>query len=71
VVTDDRRGAPCPRGTEDEIPVARGVDEDELIEHWTLVGDGWTLLAGKRGPTRLGFALLLLFHLNHGRFPRG
>jgi TnpA family transposase len=51
--------------------VARSVDEDELIEHWTLVGDGWTLLAGKRGPTRLGFALLLLFHLNHGRFPRG
>ena len=28
-------------------------------------------MAGKRGPTRLGFALLLLFHLNHGRFPRG
>jgi hypothetical protein len=72
VVTDDRRRAPCPRGKkEDEIPVARSVDEDELIEHWTLVGDGWTLLADKRGPTRLGVALLLLFHLNHGRFPRG
>jgi Domain of unknown function (DUF4158) len=51
--------------------VARMVDEDELVERWTLVGDGWTLLAGKRGPTRLGFALLLLFHLTHGRFPRG
>jgi Tn3 transposase DDE domain/Domain of unknown function (DUF4158) len=51
--------------------VARTVDEDELVERWTLVGDGWTLLAGKRGPTRLGFALVLLFHLNHGRFPRG
>src|SRR5262249_15636119 len=61
VVTNDRRRAPCPRGKENEIPVARSVDEDELIEHWTLVGDGWTLLAGKRGPTRLGFALLLLF----------
>lgn len=51
--------------------MARAVGEDELIEHWTLVGDEWTLLAGKRGPTRLGFALLLKFHLNHGRFPRG
>lgn len=51
--------------------MARTVDEDELIEHWTLVGEEWTLLTGKRGPTRLGFALLLKFHVNHGRFPRG
>jgi hypothetical protein len=56
---------------ENEIPMARALGEDELIEHWTLVGDEWALLAGKRGPTRLGFALLLKFHLNHGRFPRG
>jgi len=34
------------------------VDEDELIEHWTLVGDELGQVAGKRGATRLGFALL-------------
>ncbi|HEX6402519.1 MAG TPA: hypothetical protein VF003_05065 [Pseudonocardiaceae bacterium] len=51
--------------------MARTVDEDELIERWTLVGEEWALLTGKRGPTRLGFALLLKFHVNHGRFPRG
>jgi hypothetical protein len=50
--------------------MARALGEDELIEQWTLVGDEWTLLAGKHGPTRLGFALLLN-HLNHGRFLRG
>ncbi|MGB6165620.1 MAG: DUF4158 domain-containing protein [Pseudonocardiaceae bacterium] len=52
-------------------PVARTVDEDELIEHWTLVGAELDLLAGKRGPTKLAFALLLKFHQQHGRFPRG
>jgi hypothetical protein len=47
---------------ESETPVARTVDEDELIEYWTLVGEELELLAGKRGPTRLAFALLLKFH---------
>lgn len=47
------------------------VDEDELIEHWTLVGDELGQVAGKRGATRLGFALLLKFYARHGRFPRG
>jgi hypothetical protein len=51
--------------------VGRDVDEDELIEHWTLVGDELTQLAGKRGPTRLAFALSLKFHQRYGRFPRG
>jgi Domain of unknown function (DUF4158) len=51
--------------------VAGTVDEDELIEHWTLVGAELELLAGKRGPTRLAFVLLLKFHQQHGRFPRG
>jgi hypothetical protein len=41
--------------------LARTVDEDELIEHWTLVGEELELLAGERGPTRLAFALLLKF----------
>lgn len=45
------------------------VDEDELIEHWTLVGDELGQVAGERGATRLGFALLLKFYARHGRFP--
>ena len=47
------------------------IDEDELIERWTLIGDELVEVAGKRGPTRLGFAILLKFYSNRGRFPRG
>jgi hypothetical protein len=47
------------------------LDEDELIEHWTLVGDELGQVASKRGATRLGFSLLLKFYARHGRFPRG
>ena len=46
--------------------MGRDVDEDELIEHWTLVGKELTALAGKRGPTRLAFALPLKFHQRYG-----
>ncbi|MGH3820655.1 MAG: DUF4158 domain-containing protein, partial [Pseudonocardiaceae bacterium] len=49
----------------------RRLDDDELIEHWTLVGEELDQVTGKRGPTRLAFALLLRFHTLHGRFPRG
>jgi hypothetical protein len=51
--------------------VARVVDEDELIEHWTLLDEEMELLAGRRGPTKLAFGLMLKFHQLHGRFPRG
>jgi hypothetical protein len=34
---------------------------DELIEHWTVLDDERKLIARKRGPTRLGFTLLLKF----------
>jgi hypothetical protein len=44
---------------------------DELIEHWTVLDDERKLIAGKRGPTRLGFAVLLKFFTQHGRFPLG
>jgi Domain of unknown function (DUF4158) len=44
---------------------------DELVEHWTVLDDERELIAGKRGPTRLGFALLLKFFTRHGRFPAG
>ncbi len=47
------------------------MDLDELVEHWTLLDDDQELVAGKRGATRLGFALLLKFYTRHGRFPAG
>lgn len=43
----------------------------ELVEHWTVLGDEKDLVSGKRGATRLGFALILKFYTLHGRFPRG
>ena len=41
--------------------MARVVDEDELIDRWTLVGDELGEVAGKQGATRLGSAILLKF----------
>ncbi len=49
----------------------RSLELDELVEHWTLLDDEQALIAGKRGATRLGFALLLKFYGGVGRFPRG
>ena len=37
----------------------------------TLLDDEQDLVAGKRGATRLGFALVLKFYIRHGRFLRG
>ncbi|KPN46763.1 DUF4158 domain-containing protein [Mycobacterium intracellulare] len=51
--------------------MAREVDQDGLIDCWTLVGDELELVAGKRGATKLGFALLLRYYTERGRFPRG
>ena len=48
--------------------MARKVDQDELIDCWTLVGDESELVAGKRGATKLGFALLLRHYTERGRF---
>ncbi|HEV2936524.1 MAG TPA: DUF4158 domain-containing protein [Streptosporangiaceae bacterium] len=50
--------------------MARVLD-DELIGNWTLVGDELEQLSGRRGATKLGFALLLRFYAVHGRFPAG
>jgi len=47
------------------------VELDELVELWTLLDDEQHLVAGKRGATRLAFALLLKFYVGNGRFPRG
>ncbi|CAI7974472.1 hypothetical protein FRAHR75_1390014 [Frankia sp. Hr75.2] len=51
--------------------MARVLDEDELVGNWTLVGDELEQLSGRRGATKLGFALLLRFYAVHGRFPMG
>ena len=47
------------------------LDEDELIERWTLVGDELERSRAKRGANGLGFALLWKFFVQHARFPRG
>ncbi|MFC6083010.1 DUF4158 domain-containing protein [Sphaerisporangium aureirubrum] len=51
--------------------MVRVLDEDELVGNWTLVGDELAQLSGRRGATKLGFALLLRFYAVHGRFPMG
>ena len=38
------------------------LDLDDLVEHWTLLKDEQGLVSGKRGATRLGFAVLLKFY---------
>jgi hypothetical protein len=50
--------------------MARALDEDELVGHWTLLNEEMELLSGRRGPTKLAFALMLKFHQLHGRFTR-
>lgn len=41
----------------------------ELEESWTLGPDEYAPLSGKRGTTRLGFAIMLRFFAQYGRFP--
>jgi Domain of unknown function (DUF4158) len=47
------------------------VGMDELVEYWTVLDEEAELVAGKRGATRVGFALLLKFFTRYGRFPGG
>jgi TnpA family transposase len=51
--------------------MARDLGLDEVVDHFTLVGDEVDQLRNKAGATRLGFALALKFILWRGRFPRG
>ena len=51
--------------------MARALELEELIEHFTLSTDERELLRNKTGATRLGFSLILKFLLWKGRFPRG
>jgi len=41
----------------------------ELLDSWTLVDEDVALLAGKSGPTRAGFAVLLKFFQQNFEFP--
>jgi hypothetical protein len=51
--------------------VRREWEPEDLVAGWTLVEqDERELVAYKRGPTRLGFALLLKYFEMEGRFPR-
>lgn len=51
--------------------VMRELDEDELIDRWTLLGKEPELAATKRGAAKLGFGSMLRFYTEWGRFPRG
>ena len=51
--------------------MARRLELDELVEHFTLLPDEVALLRNKSGATRLGFALLLRFFTARSRFPSG
>jgi hypothetical protein len=44
--------------------------DDELAEHWALRAEEKELLGNKTGATWLGFAVLLKFFQEEGRFPR-
>ncbi|WP_329416167.1 DUF4158 domain-containing protein [Nocardia vinacea] len=49
----------------------RELDQDELIDRWTLLGKEPDMVATKRGAAKLGFGLMLRFYTERGRFPRG
>ncbi len=46
-----------------------GGDERDIPEGWTLTPADLTLVMAKGRANRLGFAILLLFYRDHGRFP--
>ena len=48
-----------------------GGDERDIPEGWTLTPADLTLVMAKGRANRLGFAVLLLFFREHGRFPGG
>jgi len=51
--------------------VARNLGLDDVVDHFTLIGDELELLRNKSGATRLGFAVLLKYVIWRGRFPTG
>jgi hypothetical protein len=51
--------------------MARRLELDELVEHFTLLPDEAALPRDKSSAIRLGFAALLKFFTTMGRFPGG
>ncbi|MGI8754274.1 MAG: DUF4158 domain-containing protein, partial [Acidimicrobiales bacterium] len=51
--------------------MARNLGLDDVVDHFTLIGDELELLRNKSGATRLGFAVLLKYVIWRGRFPPG
>jgi hypothetical protein len=51
--------------------VARNLGLDDVVDHFTLIGDELEPLRNKSGATRLGFAVLLKYVIWRGRFPTG
>jgi len=51
--------------------MARSLELEELVDHFTLAPDELGLLRNKAGATRLGFGVLLKFVQWRGRFPAG
>ena len=45
-------------------------DETDLPERWTITASDRTLITKRHSSSRLGFAVLLAFFREHGRFPR-
>ena len=50
--------------------MAQEYDGEELVAYWTLLPAEAALVEGKRGPARLGFAVLLKFFQREGHFPQ-
>lgn len=47
----------------------RNWSSDELIEYFTLTPKAHEIIANKSGPTRIGFAIILIFFQMEARFP--
>ena len=50
--------------------MAQEYDGEELMVDWTLLPAEAAWSSSKRGPARLGFAVLLKFFQREGRFPQ-
>ena len=46
------------------------LDEDDIVNSWTLIAADHVLVMTKNSANRLGFALLLLVYRAHGQFPK-
>ena len=47
-----------------------GLVDADIVAPWTLTVEDQALVMAKNVANRLGFALLILFHRSHGRFPK-